>query len=216
MKRLIMGLALLLLLTQQLTAQTKTAKYRINAYAGYVFDDGVDSYYDAFNYYDGTIKGGFQWGLGAEYLVHPYYGIELSYYRQDTDAPMTYYQNGIKNTNFDLGISWILLGVNRYFKLDAPMITPYIGGGVGVAIVDIENPNTNYSDNATKFAWNFRGGTNINLSSRVAFKVQAQLMSAVQGAGGGLYFGTGGVGAGLSTYSTVLQFGFHGGLALSF
>lgn len=215
MKRLILGVALLLL-TQQLSAQAQTGKYRINAFAGYVFDDGIDYYYDAFNYYDGTIKGGFQWGVSAEYLVQKYYGIELSYYRQDTKASMRYYQNGVKNTDFDMGINWILLGVNRYFQLANPAFTPFAGGGLGVAVVDVKNPNTNWSDNATKFAWQFKGGANINLSSRLAFKVQAQLLSAVQAAGGSLYFGTGGVGTGLSTYSTVLQFSLGGGLALTF
>jgi len=37
-------------------------------------------------------------------------------------------------------------------------------------------------------------------------------MSIAQGAGGGLYFGTGGVGAGVSTYSSMYQFQLGGGL----
>jgi hypothetical protein len=37
----------------------------------------------------------------------------------------------------------------------------------------------------------------------------------VQGAGGGLYFGTGGAGAGVSTYSSMLQFGLGGGLTFA-
>jgi hypothetical protein len=41
-------------------------------------------------------------------------------------------------------------------------------------------------------------------------------MSAVQSAGGGLYFGTGGGGAGVSTYSSMYQFGLGGGLAFQF
>ena len=40
-------------------------------------------------------------------------------------------------------------------------------------------------------------------------------MSAVQGAGGGLYFGTGGGGVGVSTYSSMYQFGLGGGLTFA-
>jgi hypothetical protein len=39
-----------------------------------------------------------------------------------------------------------------------------------------------------------------------------QLLSIPQGAGGELYFGTGGAGAGVSTYSTMMQFALGGGL----
>ena len=48
------------------------------------------------------------------------------------------------------------------------------------------------SNSATKFAWGLRLGANIWASEKMAIKLQGQLMSAVQGAGGGLYFGTGG------------------------
>lgn len=206
-----------LLLAQAIHAQAPSSQFRLNAYAGYVFDDGIDSYYNAFSYYDGTIRGGFHWGIGAEYLVQTYYGIELSYYRQDTEAPMNYYDNGVKSATFDLGGSWILLGGNRYFKLDAtPVVQPYAGAMLGIALVDVENPRTNYSDNATKFAWGIKGGSNFQVSPRIALKVQAILLSAAQAAGGALFFGTGGAGAGVATYSSVLQFGFHGGLAVTF
>jgi len=65
---------------------------------------------------------------------------------------------------------------------------------------------------ASKFAWGFRLGTNIWASEKVGIKLQAQLLSISQGAGGGLYFGTGGVGAGVSSYSSVYQFQLGGGL----
>ena len=42
--------------------------------------------------------------------------------------------------------------------------------------------------------------------------MQASLFSATQAFGGGLYFGTGGIGAGLSSYSSMYQFGLEGGL----
>jgi opacity protein-like surface antigen len=213
--KLLLLVTMLTISMQIAVAQQAAPRFRINAVAGYLFDDSFDSYYDANSYYDGVLKGGFQWGVGLEYLFREVYGLELQYLRQDTEAPVTYFQNGVKNTTFDVGVNYILLGGNWYFKLNSPVM-PFAGPMLGVAIFDIENPDNGRSSNATKFAWGLKGGTNINVSPRFAFKLQAQLLSAVQGAGGGLYFGTGGISTGLTTYSSVLQFGFHGGIALSF
>ena len=52
------------------------------------------------------------------------------------------------------------------------------------------------------------------LSNKIIRKQFGDVLSAVQGAGGGLYFGTGGVSAGVSTYSTFYQFYIGGGLTL--
>ena len=65
--------------------------FRLNAYSAYTFNDRVDSKYSSSNYYDGTINGGYQWGLGVEYMITPSRGIELMYKRQDASVPMTYF-----------------------------------------------------------------------------------------------------------------------------
>jgi hypothetical protein len=72
---------------------------RFHIYTGYAFDDNIDSYYDASNYYKGTIRGNFMWGGGIEFMPHKYTGFEVSYLRMDTEAPMTYYKNGVKKNS---------------------------------------------------------------------------------------------------------------------
>ena len=89
---------------------------------------------------------------------------------------------------------------------------PYGGFLLGMAILDVTNPENSNSESATKFAWGLRLGTNVWASEKVGLKFQTMLLSIPQGAGGGLYFGTGGVSAGVSTYSTMLQFVLGGGL----
>ncbi len=91
-----------------------------------------------------------------------------------------------------------------------------MGGGLGAAIINSENTETGYSDGRGFFAWGIKGGRNLNFAETVGLKMGAQLMSAVQSIGGGFYFGTGGSGAGLTTYSTFFQFGFTGGLVFKF
>ena len=193
---------------------------RLNGYAVYVFDDQFDSYYDNNNYYEGKFKGGLQWGVGLEYMPHPSSGIELLYLNQQTTALTTYAYPGIggvgfKTTNFDVGFNWLMLAGNRYMKKPG---SKFEGGGgfmLGAAFINVDNPDNGNSNSATKFAWGFRLGGNIWASERVAIKLQGQLMSAVQGAGGGLYFGTGGGGVGVSTYSSMYQFGLGGGLTFA-
>ena len=65
----------------------------------------------------------------------------------------------------------------------------------------------------TKFAWGIRGGVNVWATEKVGIKLQAHLLSAVQSMGGGLTIGTGGVGVGATSYSSMYQFTLGGGLA---
>ena len=81
-----------------------------------------------------------------------------------------------------------------------------------MGVFNVENPETGDFGSATKFAWGLRLGSNIWVSEKIGLKIQAQLLSATQSMGGGLYFGTGGAGAGVSTYSSYYQFNLGGGL----
>lgn len=188
---------------------------RFNTYAGYIFKDKVDSYYSNSSYYEGQIQDGLRWGAGIEYHIPNKGAIEIQYLRQDTNAPTVYQDGsiigGIQNSDFDLAINWIMLNGTKYFSVNE-VVEPFVGAGIGMGIFNVKNPDNGNENSATKFSYNIRGGSNFWLSSNVAFRAQASLFSAVEALGGGLYFGTGGVGAGLSTFSTLYQFGFEGGL----
>jgi hypothetical protein len=183
---------------------------RLNAYSAYVFDDSFETYNSSTNYYNGKVKGGYQWGAGLEYKVRETTGVELLYYRQDTQVPVTYYDIIPKSRTIDAGMNYILLGANRYIKTGK--IEPFGGLLVGVAFFNDKSPQPGEESSITKFSLGGRLGVNIWASDRVAIKLQAQLLTAVQGFGGGFYFGTGGTGAGVSTYSTITQLGLGGGL----
>jgi hypothetical protein len=184
---------------------------RLNVYTTYAFDDNVDSYYSATEYFDGTIKGGFEYGGGLEFILRPAYGIELSYLRLDSKAPLTYYNNGVKSSEFDVASNYIMVGGNRYLLVN-PKIEPYFGLQMGMGVFNVDNPDNGNSGNATKFAWGIKAGANIWLSNKIGLKLQGGLLSAVQSVGGGLYFGTGGAGAGVTGYSTFYQWSLGGGL----
>ena len=191
---------------------------RLNGYAVYVFDDQFDSYYSTSDYYNGKFKGGLQWGVGLEYMPTPMNGIELVYMNQQTTASTNYWAPGQiteKHTNFDVGFNWAMLAFNRYMKKPGSKVEGFGGGMLGAAFINVKNPDNGNENSATKFAWGLRLGANIWASERVGIKLQGQVLSAVQGAGGGLYFGTGGGGVGVSTYSSMYQFGLGGGLTFA-
>lgn len=207
MKKIVFSLIIFAGITSTAIAQN----VRLNGYAAYVFDDNVDSYYDPNNYYDGQINGGFQWGAGLEYMVSPSKGIEIKYLRRDCTAPMEYYKDGIKYKTFDLAINHILVGGSNYFQTGGK-VEPYAGASLGMSIITLKNAEASSDNQATKFAWGIKLGTNIWASDKVGLKLQADLISVVQSAGGSLYFGTGGSGAGIGMYSTMYQWVLGGGL----
>jgi hypothetical protein len=160
------------------------------------------------------VKGGFEYGGGLEVMLHETYGLEFTYLRLDSKAPMEYYYNGVEFTNFDLATNYIMVGGNRYMQMN-PKVEPYGGMMLGMAIFNIENPDNGNSTSATKFAWGIKAGVNIWASEKVGIKMQASLLSAVQAVGGSVYFGTGGAGAGVSGFSTFYQFVLGGGLVFN-
>lgn len=172
--------------------------------------------YSSSSYYEGQIQDGARWGGGIEYVIPERGAFEIQYLRQNTNAP-TVYMDGIlsggqlQRSNFDLRLNWLMLNSTRYFPI-SEQLEPFAGFGVGMGIFSLTNPDTNNERSATKFAYSFRGGINLWIANNLAFRAQASLFSAVQSMGGSLYFGTGGTGAGLSSYSSMFQFGFDGGL----
>ena len=185
----------------------------LKGYGSYLFDDRFDARFDFGRFYDGKIKGGLQWGVGVEYRMQPETGIELLYLRQDTNAPTNYFiEIEPEFTDFDLAMNYIMVSGLRHTQLGTGNVEAYGGVMGGIMIADVTNPETRRSDSVTKFAWGLRGGLTVWATESVGVMFQAQLLSAVQSIGGGLYFGTGGGGVGISSYSTLFQFGLGGGL----
>ena len=210
MKKYLLG-ASLVLLCNLLVAQG----VRLNVYGSYVFDDHFEVYEDAYNYYEGTINGGFQWGAGIEFSRGPAQSYELLYYNMDTEVPSVWQSgpaNSVNSEDMELNLDYIMLAGNRHVMLADGKVETYAGLLAGVALINVKNPRTDNSESITKFGWGLRLGCNIWASETVGVKLQAQLLSAVQAAGGSAYIGTSGPGVGVSTYSTIYQFGLGGGL----
>jgi len=208
---------LLVVLLVSAAAISFAQKARLNAYGNYVFPDGFDSYYDAHNYYNGTVNGSFQGGLGLEFMASERNCFEIMWQHQSTHAPTDYWDpNAIvnpKHTEFDLNVDYLMIGSDGHIQKPGSKVEGYGGLFLGCAFLGAKNPDNGNHNTATKFAWGARLGCNIWANEKFGIKLQAGLTSIAQGAGGGLYFGTGGVGAGVSTYSSIYQFTLGGGLS---
>ncbi|RFM28292.1 porin family protein [Deminuibacter soli] len=192
---------------QTATAYAQPGKFSIDALAGYTFRDRVD-YANAYGY----IEDAGQYSIGVEYAVQPYRAIELVFAQMDTHAPLYTYQGISLNKGQDrAALNYILAGFNNYFPVAGHVLYPYVGVGLGMAIVDAKDAGDTY----TKFAYAVKGGLKVAMGNVLALKLQAQLQSVVQGAGAGIYIGTGGPGAGVTTYSSVLQFNLAGGVCIT-
>ncbi|NHE55772.1 outer membrane beta-barrel protein [Cyclobacterium plantarum] len=208
--------SILILLLSGLIQWVHAQEIRVNLYGGYVFKDRVDSYFSRSSYYDGQIQDGGRLGGGIEYLIPDRGGLEIQYLRQNTNAPTVYLDDilsggQVRQTDFDLRLNWLMLNGTRYFPI-SEHLEPFAGIGLGMGIFSLTNPDTKNERSTTKLAYSARGGINLWLIENLAFRAQASLFSAVQSMGGGFYFGTGGSGVGLNSYSSMFQFGFDGGL----
>ncbi len=195
------SLAALLLLgtAQALSAQS----VRLNAYGGYTFADKFD-----FGGYSGYPQARFDesahFGGGLEVEVRPMKAIEIYYQQQGTTGRLLGVGDDITT---DVNISYLMLGGLGYAGNDK--VKGFGGLMLGAAFFNSDDVN------ATKFGIGGRLGLLMTPNQKFGIRIGAQVLSAVQGASGGMYFGTGGAGAGVSTYSTVYQFGLFGGIAIS-
>jgi hypothetical protein len=170
-------------------------------FESYTFADKFDTEYGT-----GKIQDGFQWGVGLEFGLAETAAVELIYQNIKTDVS---YQGVDKRYEGVTGINYAMLGGTKYAPLN-DKISGFGSLDIGAAW---SNPDASLSsESVTKFAWGGRLGVRVQTSEKVSLRLHAQLLSPVQWAGGGFYFGTGGSGAGVSTGSTIYQFNLGGSL----
>lgn len=188
---------------------------RLNLYSGYVFDDAVDSRYDAFNYYAGTVKGAYQWGAGMEVMAARKTGIEASFQRVNTSLPLNFYKVGAQSTTYNLTMNHLMLGVNRYFRSEGSMAEFFAGAQAGMLLAGWKNPTNYQKGTLEKFAWGLKAGLNIWPMENFGIKIQGQLQSAYRAVGDALYYYSSSA-SGITTSASLYQIGIGGGVIFRF
>jgi hypothetical protein len=215
MKKIILFLLFAITTT---SAFAQSSNVRLNLYSSYVFDDGFDVYNDANTYFNGTVKGGLQWGGSIEYLPHPAFSIELMYLNRSIDVPATFkfgLTEPTRNETFEMGLNYILVGFNRLQKSSSGKVEGYGGLLFGAVIADVKSPTTGKSGSNTDFTWGGKLGLNYWLSDKIGLKIQSQVLAAAKVTGGDYYWSYWGP-VYLDEYSSMWQFGLGGGLTFRF
>ncbi len=176
----------------------------INAFGGYTFRDKID-FGNAYAYIN---AGGF-WGASLEGVNQQGTGVELLYQYQKTNIPAYLKVGNVQQNPGQDGavISYLLLNFEQYY-MNNPKIQPYGGIGLGAAFYKGDYPGVS---SETKFAWDLKAGVKFKASDAVGIKIGAQLLGSAQATGNAFYYGYV-----YTTYATILQFSFLGGLVFDF
>jgi hypothetical protein len=182
-----------------------------NAYGGYTFRDKIN-FGNAYAY----LNGGGMFGASIEGVNAQGTGIELLYQYQSTATPVYAYTGNVQLNpgKTDAVISYLLLNFEQYYMAN-PKIQPYGGLGLGAAFYK-GTDNNNGSSSATKFAWDIKAGVKFKMSESFGLKIGAQLLSSSQATGTAFYWDPYWGYNYYTTYATILQFGFTGGLVFDF
>lgn len=185
------------------TALGQNQPVRLNFYGGYTFADKFN--FSGYPGYDqAKIDEAGHFGGGLEIEIRPMMGVEIYYQQQPTQGRLLGTSDEFSE---DVNVSYLMLGGLRY--AGNQRIRGFAGLMAGAAFFNSDDVSS------TKFGWGGRLGLLVSPNKKVGIRLGAQVLSAVQGLSGGMYFGTGGAGAGVTTYSTLFQFGLFGGVALT-
>jgi opacity protein-like surface antigen len=181
----------------------------VNAFGGYTFRDKIN-FGNAYTY----INGGGMWGASIEGVNAQGTGLELLYQYQSTSLPTyKYSDNELLAANNNSVVSYLLLNFEQYY-MNNPKIQPYGGIGLGATFYKGDYQGTT---SATKFAWDIKAGVKFKASDAFGIKIGAQLLGSAQATGTAFYSpGYGYPPYAYTTYATILQFGFTGGLVFDF
>ena len=206
MRKIAMILPLTILVALHSFAQTQI---ELIPNAGYTFPSRTD-FYDTY----GRINGGLNLGGSLKFNLNRSLGVEVLYNHMNTQSGLYEYgYGGEKLAGGDLKLDYIMLGLVPSFGIPGSTVRPFVGAFLGAAVMTPGAANTDYTSE-TKFAVGFQLGTYIYCSPRVGIQLKAQMLSPVDGSGGGFYFSNYGAGSNISTYNSIYQFSLNAGVII--
>jgi hypothetical protein len=204
MKKQILFFAVMICIPFLLSAQ-KTVE--VTPFGGYVFPGTLNGY-DADVYINGNAQYGGMISIGVSRVMD----VDLIYNRSDTKADLSSYYTLLGYASqVPLSINYMHVGFTKNFRIN-PMVSPFVGFNLGACLFYPKDDNNYKYQEAWFFSMGMNAGAKIYFSKRVGLRLQAQALMPIQGSGFSMFVGTGGSGGGVSVYSTLVQFGFTGGL----
>jgi hypothetical protein len=186
----------------------KAQTVEITPFGGYVFPGTLQAEGG-----DVRFLGNAQYGGMISIGVSRVMDVDLIYNRIDTKAEVNVYNwsNSYSYDEVPVSINYMLVGFTKNFRVN-PTVSPFVGMTLGATLFYPKETEGNVYQSSWFFAMGLNGGAKVYFSKRVGLRLQAQMLVPVQGTGFYMFAGTGGSGGGVSVYSTLVQFGFTGGL----
>jgi hypothetical protein len=161
-------------------------------------------------------------GFALDVPIRPGMSLEASYTRQESSLDWDQKGSSLR-TLTDMTVNVWHLGTLRDLAPPTAKVIPYVQGSLGAtfmspsaseAVIDGE---TYTMDGTTKFSIAFGAGfkTFFGESQRVGLRGLFKVTSTIFDSSGGVYFGTGGAGLGISGYG-IWQYEFAGGVVVKF
>ncbi len=172
----------------------------ITPFGGYVFASRMQATNGYIRFRDNA-----QYGGMVSFAVSRVIDVDLIYNRSDTKAEVNVWEVPYKEV--PLSVNYMQVGFTKNFRVK-PSISPFFGLNLGACLMA---PKEDYLDEWF-FSFGFTFGSKFYLSKRIGLRIQGQGYIPVQGQGYYFFVGSGGTGGGIQVYSTMIQFGFTGGL----
>lgn len=189
----------LMLCVSQLMVFSQTVE--ITPFGGYVFPARWNTTYGSLRF-DGNAQYGGMVSIG----ISPAVDLDLIYNRIDTKGVPEVY--GYPGDEIPLSQNYIMVGATKNFRINE-IISPFVSFNLGAAYFD---PKTSEYYSYWFFAMGVDGGLKVYFNKFIGLRLQAQMMMPIQGGGFAFYYGTGGGGSSVYVTSTLVDFGFTGGL----
>ena len=189
---------------------TAKAQIEFAAMGGYFLGGRVEFWEGTFDMQDAPV-----YNITASIPTIKGNNIEVSYSFTSSTGVFTPYHNagiGYSRTEAPLNTHYALIGSYQQFSTGG-RVTPFIGISIGAAIYDYQ-----YKNNSAvwRFAGSLGGGVKIDISKKIAIRLQGRLLMPMYFAGVGFYagVGSGGTSSGLSMNagSIAIEGDFSGGL----
>ncbi|GHB52555.1 outer membrane beta-barrel protein [Mongoliitalea lutea] len=194
---LLLGILFFLLL------ESKAQNLEITPFTGYTFNHSLPIVGGR-----ATLGGGQAWGGMLGFQLNDFTEVEVLYSWQGgtSTARSTAIQS---NVNTRTNANYIMIGGNRLFPVSSQMAF-FSGLKAGAGILAF--PDGDFRD-ISRFAVGLNGGMKYFVSDNIGIRLQANLMMPISNVGANLWWSPGGgTQVGVSGWSSVVQFGFTGGL----
>lgn len=184
------------------------AQVEIVPFAGYLLGGGI-------TFYEGKLKvsSGLDYGGSLLVPIRDVVDLELNYTRTDCDYEFTsYYPNLYGDATESGSINYIQIGTLKYLDIQNPDLKPFGSISLGATWFTVDGYEATW-----RFSVIVGGGLKYMFSDRVGIMLRGRLLMPMNFSGVYGYYGFGGSsGLSVSTYSTLFQGDFTGGLVIAF